>query len=296
MVKITIDYSRCTKDGMCAIVCPARIFVQPDKGANPEVGEEDRCISCGHCLCICPATAISHSAFPIGSISPIQLQKLPSPEHVTELLRTRRSIRAFRDRPLGKEIIERIIDGARFAPSGHNVQSTEFIAVLDREILSQISAETVEYLRFEIGRLSSFLVKTLLSLANRELLELGRREMPGFERIVRSFEAGQDPILRHAPALLVFHAPRKVGFADVNAHLALQNASLLAHSLGVGHFFAGWVLAACRAPMSRARSRRIPRLIGIPPENDMHGALALGYPVPTFRNWIERKPARTQWL
>ena len=48
------------------------------------------------------------------------------------------------------------------------------------------------------------------------------------------------------------------------AQLALQNASLVAHSLGIGHFYTGWVLAPCRAPMARAWNRRIPSLIGIP--------------------------------
>jgi len=28
----------------------------------------------------------------------------------------------------------------------------------------------------------------------------------------------------------------------------------------------------------------------------MHGALALGYPVPEYKNWIEKKPARIQWV
>jgi nitroreductase len=127
-------------------------------------------------------------------------------------------------------------------------------------------------------------------------LELGLKEIPGFERIIRQFEAGKDPILHHASALLVFHARRNASFGDADAHLALQNASLLAHSMGIGHFFTGYVLAACRVPMSRAWSRRIPDLIGIPPENEIHGALALGYPVPRFKNWIERKPARIQWV
>jgi nitroreductase/NAD-dependent dihydropyrimidine dehydrogenase PreA subunit len=296
VIRIAVDHSRCTKDGMCAVVCPARIFVQQDKATVPELEGQDRCISCGHCLAICPAGAISHSAFPPDSIVPIELAKMPAPEEVAVLLRSRRSIRAFRDKPLERETIERIIDGARFAPSGHNSQSTEYVVILDKAILSQVSAATIEYFRFEIGRLNHPLLKILLSLVARDLAESGRRTIPRFERNIRWFEAGADPILHHAPALLVFHARRNAGFADVNAHLAVQNASLLAHSLGVGHFYAGWVMAACRAPMSPAWSRRIPNLIGIPPANRLHGALALGYPLPRFKNWIERNPARIQWI
>jgi hypothetical protein len=113
--------------------------------------------------------------------------------------------------------------------------------------------------------------------------------------MIQAFESGADPILNGAPALLVFHAPRTVGFADVNAQLALQNASLVAHALGIGHFYTGWVLAPCRAPMARAWNQRIPSLIGVPPGNELYGALALGYPIPRFKNMIERKPPQVIW-
>jgi nitroreductase/NAD-dependent dihydropyrimidine dehydrogenase PreA subunit len=293
---IAIDHNQCTKDGMCSIVCPARVFVQREKVTIPEVVGEERCISCGHCMAICPSNAISHSAFPPGSISSIEFEKMPSHEQVTELLRSRRSIRAFLDKPLEKEVIEKIIDGARSAPSGHNWQSTEYLVVLDRAVLSQVSAATIEYLKFEIGRLNNPLLRVLASLISRELAESGMKEIPTFERLIRRFEDGTDPILHRAAALLVFHARRNIGLADVNAHLALQNASLQAHSLGVGHFVTGWFLVASKARLSRTWSQRIHNLIGIPPENEIHGALALGYPVLTFKNWIERKPARIRWL
>jgi nitroreductase/NAD-dependent dihydropyrimidine dehydrogenase PreA subunit len=296
MIKIAIDAGRCKMDGMCVMVCPATVLMQRERETMPEVVAEDRCISCGHCLAICPSAAISHSAFLPGTISPIKFNIMPSPGQVTELLRTRRSIRAFRKEPLERETIDKIIDAARTAPSAHNAMSTEYLVVVDGAILRQVSAVTVEYLGFEIGRLNNWFFKTLVGLVDRNLLELGLREIPGFERIIRQFEAGKDPILHHAPALLVFHARRSAGFGDIDAHLASQNASLLAHSLGVGSFYTGWVLAACRVPMSRAWSRRIPDLLGIPPENDIHGALALGHPVPAFKNWIERKPAQTRWL
>jgi nitroreductase/NAD-dependent dihydropyrimidine dehydrogenase PreA subunit len=296
MIKIAIDAGRCEMDGMCAMVCPADVLKQRERAAMPEVVAEDRCISCGHCLAICPSAAISHSAFLPGSITPIQFDIMPSHWQVTELLRTRRSIRAFAEDLLETDTIDKIIDGARTAPSAHNAMSTEYLVVVDGAVLRQVSALTVEYLRYEVGRLNNWFFKTLVGLVDRELLELGQKEIPGFERVIRQFEAGKDPILHHAPALLVFHARRGAAFGDIDAHLASQNASLLAHALGVGHFYTGWVLAACRAPMSRAWSRRIPDLIGIPPENEIHGALALGYPILAFKNWIERKPARVRWV
>ena len=153
----------------------------------------------------------------------------------------------------------------------------------------------VEYLRFEIKRFTNPLFRTLALLGSREKAESGLHEIPRFKQLVQASESGEDPILNGAPVLLAFHAHRTAGFGDVNAQLALQNASLAAHSLGIGHFYTGWVIAPCRAPMARAWNRRIPDLIGIPAENQLHGALALGHPIPRFRNLIERNPPRIRW-
>jgi nitroreductase len=231
----------------------------------------------------------------LGTIRATQFDQMPTTEQVMTLLKTRRSIRSFRGKPLEKETIESIIDGARFAPSGHNSQSTEFLVVQDRAVLNQVPATVIEYLKFEVKRFANPLFRTLALLADRESAESGLHEIPGFKRMIRSFEAGADPILHGAPALLVFHARRTTGFADVNAQLALQNASLVAHSLGIGHFYTGWVLAPCRAPMARTWNRRIPDLIGVPPGNELYGALALGIPIPKFKNMIEKNPPQIIW-
>ena len=154
----------------------------------------------------------------------------------------------------------------------------------------------IEYLKFEIKRFSNPIFKGLALLANRESAESGLHEIPGFKEKIRMFESGADPILNGAPVLLAFYAPSTDGFGDVNAQLAIQNASLAAHSLGIGHFFTGWVIAPCRAPMARAWRERIPSLIGIPPGNKLHGALALGHPIPRFKNIIQKNAPQITWV
>ena len=296
MYEVKIETERCKKDGLCAMVCPKSIFVQRKKLVIPELVDDGGCIACGQCVAICRQNAISHSEFSSTSIRAIQFEQMPTTEDVMVLLKTRRSIRAFRDKPLPNDTIERIIDGARFAPSGHNSQSTEFLVVQDRDLLNQVSAMVIEYLKFEVNRFANPLFRTLALLADREMAESGLHEIPGFKRMIQMFESGTDPILHGAPVLLAFHARRTIGFADINAQLALQNASIVAHSLGIGHFYTGWVLSPCRAPMARTWNRRIPSLIGIPSGNELHGALALGYPIPKFKKMIERKSPLIRWI
>lgn len=47
------------------------------------------------------------------------------------LARTRRATRHFRPDPLPPELLDRIVDAARWAPSGYNLQPTHFIVVTD---------------------------------------------------------------------------------------------------------------------------------------------------------------------
>jgi len=297
MYKVTIDSERCKKDGLCAMICPDAVIQQDEKATVPKISDEHiaRCIACGQCMAICRHDAISHSEFPVTTIQAIPIEQMPTSEQVLTLLKTRRSIRTFRDKPVAKDTIETIIDGARFAPSGHNSQSTEFLVVQDKVVLNKVSAMVIEYLKFEIKRFSNPFFRTMALLADRDLAESGLREIPGFKRLIQKFESGADPILNGAPVLLVFHARRTDGYGDVNAQLALQNASLVAHALGVGHFYTGFVLSPCRAPMARVWNRRMPSLLGIPSDNNLYGALALGYPIPRFKNMIERKPPRISW-
>ncbi len=49
--------------------------------------------------------------------------------NVREALLARKSVRAFRDRPVAREQIERILDAARHAPSGANAQPWQVVVV-----------------------------------------------------------------------------------------------------------------------------------------------------------------------
>jgi nitroreductase len=99
-----------------------------------------------------------------------------------------------------------------------------------------------------------------------------------------------DFVLFEAPVLLFFHADKTMRSADVNATLALHNATMVASSLGLGSFYTGYVVTAC------SHDRAIPRLIELPRKQRVYGGLALGYPAIQFSRWIDRRPAQVRWL
>jgi nitroreductase/NAD-dependent dihydropyrimidine dehydrogenase PreA subunit len=288
MLKIAIDPVLCKKEGICAEICHR--FSQRDKDSVPAVVDEESCNSCGHCVAICPQGAISHVDFPQGSIRPVKQEAIPSFEQVDELIRARRSRREFRDRPVEREVIGKVIDGARFAPSAKNAQSTEFIVIQDKAALSKITELTVDYLAKIARQLRNPVIRMLLLTIGPREVKSAIQRVGDFDRVVSDVRNGKDRILMNAPALILFHADRGAIFAGVNANLSLQNATFVSEALGLGSFYTGYVVAACD------RDSRIPGFLRLPKEHKIYGGLALGYPKYGYKNWIERRPPRIRWI
>lgn len=64
------------------------------------------------------------------------------PEDFLALLKSRRSVRAYADRPVADELVENILEAGRWAPSGLNNQPWRFVVVRDprvKESLSQLT-------------------------------------------------------------------------------------------------------------------------------------------------------------
>jgi nitroreductase len=56
-----------------------------------------------------------------------------------DVLRKRRSVRIFQDKPVAKADLEAIVDVARFAPTARNVQPWEFVVITNSKVLTEIS-------------------------------------------------------------------------------------------------------------------------------------------------------------
>jgi nitroreductase/ferredoxin-like protein FixX len=294
MVEVTFDADLCEGCGSCVMACPVAIPRQEEKGAIPKVDEAllQNCIRCGHCVAICPQGALSHSHFPEGTVNSIRFEHVPTYDQALELIRSRRSRRAYKDRVVERDVIQKVLEAARRGPSAHNDQSTEFVVVQDKKILDEISALSAKGLtrtampfRHAIGRMMMRLV-----LGRRGAAHLGELA-PEFEAIVDLYHSGTDRILCESPILILFCADSVSGtVASINANIALHNAALAAETLGLGCFYVGIAVVVSE------RDNSIARLIGLPETHRIYGALAMGYPRLTYKKWPERNPAKVTWL
>jgi nitroreductase/NAD-dependent dihydropyrimidine dehydrogenase PreA subunit len=286
---IRINSETCRKDGLCVRICP-KVFTEDSKGAVPNVTRPELCNECGHCLLICPAQAITHEAIHPDRVRDVQKDLLPSYSQVDALIKARRSIRNFSEEPVEKELIEKVIDAARFAPSAKNTQSSHYTVIRDAALLRRVASATAEWLGRSAAKLRNPVIRELYLLRGITTREEIGRWIGQFELIARNMKNGIDTILYDAPVLIVFHADRRVRFAEANANLALHNATLAACSLGLGSFYTGYVVSAC------LHSREIPDTIRIPRRHTVYAGMTLGRIGMGFSRWIDRDPARINWI
>jgi nitroreductase len=206
-----------------------------------------------------------------------------------ELLRARRSARVFQKKPVPKELLEKIIEAARLAPTAHNDQGTQYIVVQDSAELKQIVDMTGVFLGRTAKALRNPLKRKLFGLLDPNGMKGAWGMVGSFESVAQAALEGNDMVLRGAPCVLFFHADPAITKPDQSAQLAVQNATLMCESLGLSSFYTGFVVAAC------ARGVRFPALAGMPPGHRVYGGMAIGWSKFTFKQWPDRKPAPVQW-
>ena len=57
-----------------------------------------------------------------------------------EVVRTRRSIRKYSSKPISDDVLNRVLDAVRIAPSGSNRQPWKFILVKDKDVKAELAS------------------------------------------------------------------------------------------------------------------------------------------------------------
>jgi nitroreductase/NAD-dependent dihydropyrimidine dehydrogenase PreA subunit len=270
----TVDRQKCNLCGLCVTDCPG--FVVDMSGADdfPSLaqGGEERCIKCGHCVAVCPNGAFNHRLMTAEQCIEINRTLLPSSLSVEHFLKSRRSIRAYKDEVLDVGTLEKLIDIARYAPSGHNVQPVSWTLVSGREKLKGMVDLVAEWMRG--------VAKEKPALDSMMKLSM----------VADSWSLGVDVITRGAPHVVVAHAPKLYGpLGHEGCLIALSYLELAAHSLKVGACWAGYFeMAAVNCPS-------LQQALNLPEGNRPYGAMMLGWPKYEYSRIPLRKEPDVQW-
>lgn len=76
---------------------------------------------------------------------------------IFEIIKTRRSIREYKNKPIPKEVLQKLVDAARFAPTARKVEPWEFVVITESDTLKKLGA-LAENARFMANALAGIAV------------------------------------------------------------------------------------------------------------------------------------------
>ena len=286
--RIKVSAEACVRCGACVELCLAKVYEESDEGVKPV--RPERCFGCGHCVAACPTDAIDHERFPLDQCPLIDSDALPSLGGQIAAFRARRSARVFKDEPVPCETIETLLDVGRWAPSASNQQPVDWLVIDDRDRIAELSKGVLDALGRLVVLARNPLLRPLLRLiGGKELARQARKAASDFEEARKRQRAGGDPILYHAPVLLVAHVPKSDRFGRDDAAYAAYNVMLAAQRLGLGTCQIGFLQFAL------SLSRRLRKSLHLPSGRKPEIALILGVPKYPFRRVVPRRETKTTW-
>jgi NADPH-dependent glutamate synthase beta subunit-like oxidoreductase/nitroreductase/NAD-dependent dihydropyrimidine dehydrogenase PreA subunit len=282
------------------------------------------CIACHDCQAVCPQEALVFPHFynveegrfaydfdypqvGQGFPNPLQLDKpVPLSEiddkltGVEKVVYNRRSVRVYKDQPVPKELIKRVIEAGRFAPSAGNCQGWKFVVVTDKELLQGLSDSSLKFLglftKLYQGRgLGRTVLKKALAFIKPNSID---------QRPMAAIQGSLAPKFGEGIAHCMFHAPAAIFLLKHSLHISEpelgmgilgQNMVLAAHSLGLGTCYVGFVANALNLdPITKAK---FGKKLGLEwPYNSVSIVITLGYPAVQVDKPVDREFPKVKWV
>lgn len=282
----------CSQCGLCEAVCPNRIIEKTTSGMKFRSERSHLCFNCAHCMSICPTGSVH-----IDGLSYDQdFLKLPEPEPYEgtfrNMLISRRAVRNFKEIPVPRELLEKIVEAVTMAPPGFPPPKTEITVVEQPEIIKKALPHMIELyaklVKAMEKRISRYFIRKEIGI--RRFKQLENHLIPMMKVRLPGLKAGtEDTITRNAPAMILFHTNQEEDIHE-DIYIAAAYCMLTAHSLGLG----GSVMDII--PPAINKSKELRNLFQLPEDNEVIASVILGYPKYAFRRGIKRSIKSVTWL
>ncbi|GHV45158.1 nitroreductase [Synergistales bacterium] len=239
----------CVKCGLCSNICIMGIIkIGPDGVPYSDGAREAECIKCGQCVSFCP-NSCCYLDFQEDRVV-VDNSILPEALVAETFLRSRRSIRRYKEEPVDANLVTRILETVRYSPSASNGQPVRWVVSMTRERTLKIGDLVADAFR-----------KTTSATINTQM----------YAFVVSKWDKGHDVIFRGAPQLAVAIVKKSHRFPE-DAAIALTYFELAAHANGVGCCWGGiFTMAARNSPAVRES-------LGVEEDEYVVGAQMFGYP------------------
>ena len=280
--------NQCIGCERCVVVCPSFVLEMAEEKAKVIRGEW--CLGCGHCSGVCPSEAILYQG-KLPEKHPKE-GKFPavSPEVLELLLRERRSVRKYTPEPVSEQMLKRILDAGRYGPTGTNSQNVNYIVLKSPGQIEILRQMTIRFYEKVFSRVERRLSRFFLSLvAGKKTVSYLEDSLPKMRVAREALNRGEDRLFYHAPVVMITHAESWDSSSAFNCSVALYHCSLMAHSLGLGCCFNGFLINAVN------HGPKIKRWLGIPADHRCYSAMGLGYPDIKYPNLVQRETPKVKW-
>ncbi len=265
---IEVDKAKCRHCRQCQYDCLAKILVEREDGTPMMVeGGAERCYHCQHCMTICPSGALSYrDKKPEESLLP---GMIPEPALMQNLLRQRRSTRAYKEKNVEPEIFRKIKETMNYVPTGCNDHALCFSYSEDRKITD----------RFRTAAST-----TVLKMIKTDSLP---KKIVHFKRLEKGLAAGKDIFFRTAPHFVAISVAESAKDWYIDPYIAATQFELLAVSYRLG---------TCWGGMATDLFSAIPELemyLHIPPGYRLAIFILFGYPNVQYSRVPQPEPYQT---
>jgi nitroreductase/Pyruvate/2-oxoacid:ferredoxin oxidoreductase delta subunit len=295
--KPTIHSARCTGCGLCVLVCPSDTL-SLSEGKAAVTGSD--CIGCDQCGAVCPEEAVSPG---FADLETFRFSTIAygegkifwndfGPADLVSLMHSRRSCRNFSRESVSKETLEDLIRIGITAPSGTNSQMWSFTVLPSREAVEHLGTKVADFYRHLNRMAENRLIRILSRFIMRNTLdEYYRRYYGRVKKAIEEWESGKrDRLFHGAPAVIVIGSAPGASCPAEDGLLAAQNILLGAHAMGLGTCLIGFAVEALK------RDSTIKRAIGIPDEEKIHMAIAIGKPAIHYRRPAGRRKPKIRYV
>ncbi|MFP4477476.1 MAG: nitroreductase family protein [Desulfatibacillaceae bacterium] len=228
-------------------------------------------------------------------MSPIGVYEPGMPHNpVEKVILERRSIRYFKKDPLPDDMIRRVLEAGRFAPSAGNCQPWKFVVVNSREIIRELEADAkkmAKILMFALDYSRGPVRKRLLKPFSQTMIRLMQNELhPVPFSLLQRIAQDEAPVFHGAPTLiLLLEDTRGVACPPMDIGICGQNMVLAAHSLGAGTCWLGMIKLCMYYPKWRKR-------FGVKYPYRCTDCIALGWPAGDHDGMVPREVQYVQWF
>ena len=187
-----------------------------------------------------------------------------------ENIMTRRSTRKYLDQPVSQELLEKIIETGRFAPSGGNSQSNHFLVIQNKQI---------------IARLVKMVEKSFSQM------EINENMYRSLQNSINLSKKGGYAFCYNAPVLIIVANKKDYENNQADCALALENMMLEANELDLGSCYINQLkwLNEDQEILSYLQS------LGMKEDERVYGSLIVGY-LDTNDGKPLRKGNEVTWL